>query len=146
MSKIESDKMTLNLNQASLWEVVDGIAFICQLQVRDKRQQFDVFIHDISAKNVACDSVRLVQQFVLKFLDDGSYALLRSSLETGDQKAAFRVAHTIKGVCTDLVFIDLWPPAGRSPMPCGSEPSQLGEEDYRRTVQTIRAFREGTAG
>lgn len=105
-----------------------------------------MFIHDISVKNVACDSVRLVQQFVLKFLDDGNYALLRSFLEAGDREVMFRVAHTIKGVCTDLVFIDLWPPAGRSPMPCGSEPSQLGEEDYRRTVQAIRAFQERAAG
>ena len=120
MSKIESDKMTLDLNQVSLREVVDGIAFICQLQVRDKRQQFDIFIHDISAKNVACDSERLVQKFVLKFLDDGGYALLRSSLEAGDREVAFRVAHTIKGVCTNLVFNDLWLPVGRSPMPCGT--------------------------
>lgn len=138
--------MTLALNQVSLGEVVDGIVFICQPQARDKRQQFDVFIHDISAENVVCDSVRLVQKFVLKFLDDGSYALLRSSLEAGDQGEVFWAAHTIKGVRANLVFNDLWPPAGRSPMPCGSEASQLGEEDYRRTVQAIRAFQEGAAG
>lgn len=69
--------MTLNLNQASLREVMDGIAFICQLQVRDKRQQFDIFIHDISAKNVVCDSERINQVLInllsnaIKFTPEG---------------------------------------------------------------------------
>ena len=61
MSKIESGKMTLNMDQISLREVVDGIVSICQPQVRSKRQQFDVFIHDITTENVICDSVRLNQ-------------------------------------------------------------------------------------
>ena len=61
MSKIESGKMTLNLDQVSLREVMDGIVSICQPQVRAKRQKFDVFIHDISTENVLCDSVRLNQ-------------------------------------------------------------------------------------
>ncbi|MDE6260569.1 MAG: response regulator [Oscillospiraceae bacterium] len=64
MSKIESGKMTLNLDQVSLREAVDGIVSICQPQVRAKRQQFDVFIHDISTENVICDSVRLNQVLI----------------------------------------------------------------------------------
>ncbi len=77
MSKIESGKMTLNMDQVSLQEVVDGIVSICQPQVRAKRQQFDVFIHDISAENVICDSVRLNQVLInllsnaIKFTPDG---------------------------------------------------------------------------
>ena len=43
-------------------------------------------------------SERLVQKFVLKFLDDGSFDLLCRSMEAGDQPEAFRAAHTIKGV------------------------------------------------
>ena len=61
MSKIESGKMTLNLDQVSLREVVDSIVSICQPQVKAKHQHFDVFIHDISTENVLCDSVRLNQ-------------------------------------------------------------------------------------
>ena len=64
MSKIESGKMTLNMDQVSLREVVDGIVSICQPQVRAKRQQFDVSIHDISTENVLCDSVRLNQVMI----------------------------------------------------------------------------------
>ena len=61
MSKIESGKMTLNMDQVSLREVMDSIVSIVQPQVRSKHQQFDVFIHDISTENVCCDSVRLNQ-------------------------------------------------------------------------------------
>ena len=61
MSKIESGKMSLNMDQVSLREVMDGIVSICQPQVRAKHQKFDVFIHDISTENVLCDSVRLNQ-------------------------------------------------------------------------------------
>ena len=61
MSKIESGKMTLNIDQVSLREMMDGIVNIIQPQVRAKEQQFDIFIHDISAESVCCDSVRLNQ-------------------------------------------------------------------------------------
>ena len=77
MSKIESGKMTLNLDQVSLQEVVDGIVSICQPQVKAKKQQFDVFIHDISTENVLCDSVRLNQVLLnllsnaIKFTPEG---------------------------------------------------------------------------
>ena len=61
MSKIESGKLTLSMDQVSLREVMDAIVGIVQPQVRSKRQQFDVFIHDITTENVCCDSVRLNQ-------------------------------------------------------------------------------------
>jgi len=61
MSKIESGKLTLSYDQVSLREVMEAIVSITQPQVRAKRQQFDVSIHDISSENVCCDSVRLNQ-------------------------------------------------------------------------------------
>ncbi len=61
MSKIESGKMTLNLEQVSLREVMDSIVSIVQPQVKAKNQQFEVQIYDIISENVYCDSVRLNQ-------------------------------------------------------------------------------------
>ncbi len=69
MSKIESGKMSLNIDQVSLREVMEGIVSIVQPQVKEKNQHFDVFIHDISAENVCCDSVRL-NQVLLNFLSN----------------------------------------------------------------------------
>lgn len=61
MSKIESGKMTLNMEQISLSEVIEGISTIIQPQLKIKRQKFDIYVHDILAENVYCDSVRLNQ-------------------------------------------------------------------------------------
>ncbi len=69
MSKIESGKMTLNMDQISLREVMESIVSIVQPQVKAKRQTFDVFIHDITTENVYCDSVRL-NQVLLNFLSN----------------------------------------------------------------------------
>lgn len=100
-------------------------------------------------------SERLVQKFVLKFLDDGSYDLLCASLEAGDRGEAFRAAHTIKGVCANLAFNTLLESSeqltealreGHPPRPDEGELAERVKEDYARTVQAIRAFREGAAG
>ena len=64
MSKIESGKMTLNVDQVSLREVMESIVNIIQPQVKAKKQQFNIFIHDISTENVCCDSIRLNQVLI----------------------------------------------------------------------------------
>ena len=43
MSKIESGKLTLNMDQLSLREIMDTIANIVQPQIRTKKQHFDIF-------------------------------------------------------------------------------------------------------
>ncbi len=100
-------------------------------------------------------SERLVQKFVLKFLDDGSYELLCTSLETGDRSEAFRAAHTMKGVCANLAFSDLLASSEalteslRGGMPPKPEEGALVarvREDYQRACQAIRAYREGVVG
>ena len=69
MSKIESGKMTLNMDRISLKEVMESIVSIVQPQIRAKKQSFDVLIHDIIEENVYCDSVRL-NQVLLNFLSN----------------------------------------------------------------------------
>ena len=92
-------------------------------------------------------SERLVQKFVLKFLADGSYQLLCSSMESQDYPEAFRAAHTIKGMCQNLSFTVL----GRSSSTLAEalrngytpEADPLLEQvkaDYASTVQAIQTF------
>lgn len=69
MSKIESGKMTLNMDQVSLREAMDSIVSIAQPQMKAKSQQFEVRIYDISAEHVCCDSVRL-NQILLNLLSN----------------------------------------------------------------------------
>ena len=62
-------------------------------------------------------SEKLVQKFVLKFLNDKSFDLLCSSLEEENYEEAFRASHTIKGVqpCADRgPPIRMEPGGGRS--------------------------------
>ncbi len=69
MSKIESGKMTLNMDQISLREILESIVSIVQPQVKIKKQHFNVFIQDIETEDVYCDSVRL-NQVLLNFLSN----------------------------------------------------------------------------
>ncbi len=92
MSKIESGKMTLNLDQVSLREVIEGIVSICQPQVKAKHQQFDVFIHDITTENVLCDSVRL-NQVLLNLLSNA----IKFTPEEGEIHVALYEEESPKG-------------------------------------------------
>ena len=100
-------------------------------------------------------SERLVQKFVLKFLNDGSYQLLKDSLAAGDRDEAFRAAHTIKGVCANLAFNELLESSeqlteaqrdGKPPEPGEEALVARVEADYARARQAIEAFQEGAGG
>lgn len=93
-------------------------------------------------------SERLLQKFVLKFLDDGSYDLLCRSLKEGNQEEAFRASHTIKGMCQNLSFTVLAESSSRltEALRGGAQIADTEElfarvqEDYCRTTDTIKAF------
>lgn len=69
MSKIESGKMSLNIDCLSLKEAMDDIVSIMQPQFKSKNQHFDIFIQKIDTENVMCDSVRL-NQILLNLLSN----------------------------------------------------------------------------
>ena len=88
---------------------------------------------------------KLVRKFLLKFLDDKSYADLERTLSEGDYKEAFRAAHTLKGVCQNLSFDALYQVSAalteslRAGTLEGSGPLFAKVEDqYRRTVEGLR--------
>ena len=90
---------------------------------------------------------RMVQKFVLKFLNDGSYDLLVRSMEAEDYAEAFRAAHTIKGVCQNLGLTRLLNSSSQlsEALRHGYTPEadglveQVGT-DYQETIGAIRAF------
>lgn len=49
----------------------------------------------------------IVQRLVIKFLADPSYTNLCEALEQGNYEEAFRAAHSLKGVCQNLSFVNL---------------------------------------
>ena len=46
----------------------------------------------------------LIRKFAKKFLEDGSFQMLKDGLAKKDGEMAFRAAHTLKGVCQNLGF------------------------------------------
>lgn len=91
---------------------------------------------------------RMVQKFVLKFLDDPSYSLLCKSLEAKDYEEAFRASHTIKGVCQNLSFTKLYQSshALTEALRGGWSPEAEGlsaqvAADYEQTVNAIRELK-----
>ncbi len=92
-------------------------------------------------------SEKLIQKFALKFLDDPSYDLLVTSMEAEDYAEAFRGAHTIKWVCSNLGFTKLLASSSAltEALRNGYTPEAAGllektKEDYAATIEALRAF------
>ena len=90
---------------------------------------------------------RMVQKFVLKFLNDGSYDLLLRSMEAEDYAEAFRAGHTIKGVCQNLDFTRLYQSSSElsEALRNGFTPEapalvERVKADYRQTTDAIRTY------
>lgn len=56
-------------------------------------------------------SEKMVVKFALKFLDDTSFDNLEAAIKKGDAEEAFRAVHTLKGVCLNLGFDNLYAPS-----------------------------------
>lgn len=92
-------------------------------------------------------SERLVRKFVVKFLDDKSYELLKTSLSENNTEEAFRAAHTIKGVCSNLSFDKLLNSAKEitealrnGDLDKARELFPAVTEDYQLTINSIKAL------
>lgn len=94
------------------------------------------------------NSEAMLKKFVLKFLDDGSYDLLKSSLAAGDGETSFRAAHTLKGVCQNLGLGKLAAESEEltellrgGTIPEAAAPAmEKVTEAYCQTVDAIKAF------
>lgn len=91
---------------------------------------------------------RLVEKFILKFPDDTSMDLLKSSVAEGNIQESFRAAHTLKGVAANLAFTELMDRVSELTeqlRPCTAPADQaLYEkvvESYDLTIKAIEAYR-----
>lgn len=55
-------------------------------------------------------SDKLVKKIAIQFLKDPNFLLLIEGFNTSDVEKAFRAAHTLKGVCSNLGFNHLYTP------------------------------------
>lgn len=101
MSKIESGKMTLTVEQISIKEVVEGSVGIIQSQVKAKKQNFNVCVENILAENVWCDGVRL-NQVLLNLLSNAT----KYTQEGGSIRFTLREEDSPKG--EDFVRVHIY--------------------------------------
>lgn len=113
MSKIESGKMTLSMDQISLPEVVEGIVGIVQSQVHGKNQSFNVHVDNIEVESVYCDSVRLNQVLLnllsnaVKYTQEGgsiSFSLYEEVSPKGDNYIRVHIIVEDNGIGMDEEF------------------------------------------
>ena len=89
----------------------------------------------------------MIRKFVLLFPKDDSFHNLEAALKEQNVKEAFRAAHTLKGVCQNLGFSNLYEPtytltetlrAGQ--LEGTQEQFAKVEEQYQCTMDAIRAL------
>lgn len=92
-------------------------------------------------------SEAMIKRFALKFLQDPSFNNLKENLEKNDGEEAFRAAHTLKGVCLNLGFDELYEVSAaiteklRERETAGSEEMfKKVEEKYQKTVNAIKGL------
>ena len=87
----------------------------------------------------------ILKKFVIKFLDDPSFQMLEDGLKEKNADQAFRAAHTIKGICLNLGFDNLYP-SSKDLTELLRDGSMDGYEDlfaevekeYNRTCEALR--------
>ena len=80
----------------------------------------------------------LIRKFVIKFLKDPSFQDLTAAIEKSDAESAFRAAHTLKGICLNLGFDNLYKPSEAL-----TEKLRGGELNGYETLCRIRITRKG---
>jgi len=95
-------------------------------------------------------SDRMVQKFVLKYLNDPSFDQLCAAMAEKNYEEAFRAAHTIKGVCQNLSFTRLLDSSSQlsEALRHGWTPEadpllEQVKTDYAAVITAIRTFQEG---
>ena len=91
----------------------------------------------------------LIKKFAKKFLDDGSFRSLKDNLAQKNGEEAFRAAHTLKGVCQNLGFDNLYKASfditeklrGRDTEGCEELLAKV-EEQYNNTVDAIHMMED----
>lgn len=99
MSKIESSKMILNVEQISLPDILQNVVNIIMPQAREKKQRFDLYIHDVVAENVWGDSIRMNQILnnllsnAIKFTPEGGNIQLELHQEASEKGKGYVRVH-----------------------------------------------------
>lgn len=113
MSKIESGKMILNNEPASLNQLMDNIVNITQPMIREKRQNFNIRINQVRHEHLCFDALRLNQVMInllsnaLKFTpEEGDITVDVTEVELTPQgRARFVIQVSDTGIGMEEEFV-----------------------------------------
>lgn len=96
-------------------------------------------------------SKQLIEKFVIKFLDDKCFYSLSEMLNIGNREEAFRSVHTLKGVCANLEFCNLFKVCSELTENIRSENSVIDsntfelfekvKKEYEHTIACIKDYK-----
>lgn len=95
-----------------------------------------------------CGKESMLAKFAKKFPADPTYQGLVSAFESGDIPSAFRMAHTLKGLCLNLGLDKLQKSSSEltealrnteSPAPNAAELYEIVKRDYEATINAINS-------
>ena len=96
---------------------------------------------------------QLIEKFLLKFLEDPSYAQFVSAMAEGNYEAALRAVHTLKGICQNLSFTALYDSSSQITKAMKEHDYKTAmamaprlREDYERIVRAAEAYRRPAEG
>ena len=93
---------------------------------------------------------RLVEHFFQRFAQDSSFAALKEAHEKQNQEAAFRAVHTLKGICINLGFTNLYQVCsdltetlrnGKPDLEVEEQLYQKVEQEYHRVIEKIEMWK-----
>ena len=111
----------------------------------DIRSFYDEISSDVNDVEKRLGSLEMTKYFVKKFRGDKTYSLLTEAYDENNNEKAFRAAHTLKGLCSNLGFDALYASASaltealRSGRPlAGTEPLyETVKNDYAKLILAI---------
>lgn len=93
------------------------------------------------------NNMNLITKFVKRFPDDKSYGQLILGIDNGDTEAAFRAAHSLKGVCANLSMTKLYKLLSRQveylragDMEDGADMMPAVTEEYEKMIEAIESI------
>jgi HPt (histidine-containing phosphotransfer) domain-containing protein len=92
---------------------------------------------------------QLVEKFMYKFLDDKSFDLYQTSMANKDYDEALRAVHTLKGICQNLSFTELYESSREitNALKSNDYEKAIGmtpqlSEDYYRIIHAVEEYRK----
>lgn len=101
----------------------------------DIKSFYDEIGSDVTDVEKRLGSLTTAEYFVKKFAKDQTYASLVEAYESGDNEKAFRSAHTLKGLCSNLGFDKLYASASALTEALRGGKPLAGTENLYETVK-----------